>query len=557
MFSRLARRFCVVAATVITSAIVLHGTAVPAMAASDLTCTPLTTAEVHTRILTEVNSARASAGLTPLAANVHLDRVATDWSVAQASAGKMSHNPNYAAQMPSGWSAAAENVASGYAPTAVMTAWLKSSGHRANILSTAATHIGIGVACRGTVTYYTQNFGAYVGDPGSASAPLNVKASGGTGSASVSWFASNASITGFTVTAAPGGATATAAAGARSATVAGLIPGVAYTFTVRANNAFGASAPSAASPAITPGGVSTTARVSGDDRFATSAAISATSFAPGVAVAYLTSGRNFPDALSGAAAAAQTSSPVLLVEQGSIPAAIRAELARLAPKRIVILGGPATVSDAVLRVAGAIAPATRTAGDSRFDTSALVSAASFAPGAPVAYLASGYNFPDALAGGAAAAQLDGPVLLVTGDAIPTDIAAELRRLRPQRIVLLGGTATISNAVRDSAAAFTTGGVERVAGDDRFATAAQISRSVFAPGVPAVYLTSGYNFPDALSGGPAAALDDGPVLLVAGTVLPDATRAELARLKPKRIVVLGGESTVAARVLAEAAAYTTP
>jgi peptidoglycan/xylan/chitin deacetylase (PgdA/CDA1 family) len=182
----------------------------------------------------------------------------------------------------------------------------------------------------------------------------------------------------------------------------------------------------------------TTVRYAGDDRFATSAATSAASFAPGVPVAYVASGLNFPDALSGAAAAGALGGPVLLVTPNAIPASISAELVRLAPAKIVVLGGPDVVNPNVLTELQAIAPTTRQSGDDRFATSAAISAAAFAPGVPVAYVASGLNFPDALSGAAAAGAHKGPVLLVTTDSIPAAIATELNRLNPAKIVVLGG-----------------------------------------------------------------------------------------------------------------------
>ncbi|WP_440711718.1 cell wall-binding repeat-containing protein, partial [Herbiconiux sp. YIM B11900] len=57
---------------------------------------------------------------------------------------------------------------------------------------------------------------------------------------------------------------------------------------------------------------------------------------------------NFPDALSGSAAAVRGGGPVLLVTRDSIPAAVATELDRMNPKKIVVLGGSATVSDSVL-----------------------------------------------------------------------------------------------------------------------------------------------------------------------------------------------------------------
>ncbi len=88
----------------------------------------------------------------------------------------------------------------------------------------------------------------------------------------------------------------------------------------------------------------------------------------------------------------------------------------------------------------------RLAGADRYATAAAISAASFANGAPVAYLATGANFPDALAGAVAAARAGGPLLLTTTDVLPTPTANELHRLAPGRIVVLGSSGVVGNAI---------------------------------------------------------------------------------------------------------------
>ncbi|MGY6499096.1 MAG: CAP domain-containing protein, partial [Microcella sp.] len=61
-----------------------------------------------------LNQARGGSGLGPLARNGALDQVALAWANQMAAEGRMYHNPNYAGQIPGGWSRAAENVAQGY-----------------------------------------------------------------------------------------------------------------------------------------------------------------------------------------------------------------------------------------------------------------------------------------------------------------------------------------------------------------------------------------------------------------------------------------------------------
>ncbi|NJI60299.1 hypothetical protein HCX50_12755 [Microbacterium oxydans] len=394
-------------------------------------------------------------------------------------------------------------------------------------------------------------------------APTAVSAVAGNAQATVSWTASasngGSAITGYTVTAQPGGKTATTT-GATTATVTGLANGTAYTFTVKATNAVGSSAASAASAAVTPkAAVAAVSRQSGPGRYETAVAVSVASFpTAGVPVVYLANGRDFPDALAGAAAAGHFGGPVLLTEPGALPPVVVAELARLKPQKIVILGGTGVVSEAVKKQAGAYTTGgvTRQSGPGRYETAVAVSVASFpTAGAPVVYLANGRGFPDALAGAAAAGHFGGPVLLTEPGALPPVVAAELARLKPQRIVILGGTGVVTEAVKKQAGAYTTGGVSRQSGPGRYETAVAVSAASFpTAGVPVVYLANGRDFPDALAGAAAAGHFGGPVLLTEPGALPPVVAQELARLKPQKIVILGGTGVVTEAVKKQAETY---
>lgn len=187
----------------------------------------------------------------------------------------------------------------------------------------------------------------------------------------------------------------------------------------------------------------------------------------------------------------------------------------------------------------------RIGGADRYAVSAGVSA-KFPAEIDTVYVASGAVFPDALSASAAAGKQDAPVLLVTKDTIPAVVDAELRRLQPQRIVLMGGLNTIGAAVETALGGYTDT-VERIGGADRFVVSAAVSRGVFEPEPEVAYVASGEVFPDALSGSAAAGLLGGPVLLVTKTGVPTDVKTELERLKPGRIVVLGGTNTVAESV----------
>ena len=318
---------------------------------------------------------------------------------------------------------------------------------------------------------------------------------------------------------------------------------------LRTEAVIGATVTSADPAPLTLEAPSSVTRLGGGDLYGTPAVISAANFAPGVPVVYVATGLDFPDALAGAAVAGPQGGPILLVSVDAIPAATAAELTRLRPQQIMILGGTGVVSDAVASALGdyTSGAVTRLAGRDRYATAAAVGAATFVPGVPVVYVATGLNFPDALAGAAVAGFQDGPVLLVSTNAIPTVTAIELARLKPQRIVILGGSGVVSDAVASTLGAYTPGTVTRLAGRDRYATAAAISAATFAPGVPVVYVATGLDFPDALAGSAVAGSQGAPVLLVSTDAIPAATAAELTRLQPGRVVLLGSASSVSEAV----------
>ena len=315
---------------------------------------------------------------------------------------------------------------------------------------------------------------------------------------------------------------------------------------------------------LTPAAVT---RLAGSTRFQTAAAISAHTWpTPGTAdVAYIANAYNFPDALGGAAAAGTVHGPVLLAAATlPIDPATTAELTRLKPVRIIVLGGTGAISEAVktaLQPYATGGTVDRHGGSTRFATAAAISAATWptAGTAPVAYIANAYNFPDALGAAAAAGTVKGPVLLASAT-LPLDpfTTAELTRLQPARIVVVGGPSVVSDAVRTALAPFaTTHEVDRYSGATRFATAANISFNTFTPGVAALYLANAYNFPDALGGAAAAGTLPGPVLLVSPNLpLDPNTLAEIERLTPQHIYVLGGTVVVSDKVLDAVAGYPT-
>lgn len=191
-------------------------------------------------------------------------------------------------------------------------------------------------------------------------------------------------------------------------------------------------------------------RIAGKDRYGTAAMLSQTW--DSADTVYVATGANFPDALAGAAAAGAEDAPILLTRGTSLPSATQAELDRLDPKHVVVLGGPSSISDAVLRQIDAHSGTVeRIAGSDRYETAAML-AQEYTQGVPTAYLAAGTNFPDALTGAARAASTEGPMLLTRPTAMPPVTQAAIEELQPERIYILGGMKSVSEAIQDELAA---------------------------------------------------------------------------------------------------------
>ena len=167
-------------------------------------------------------------------------------------------------------------------------------------------------------------------------------------------------------------------------------------------------------------------------------------------------------------------------------------------------------------------------------------AARFASGGTV-FVATGTGFADGLAGGPAAGVTGSPMLLVERDALPPATGAQLNRLQPSRIIVLGGTAVVSDAVLDALRTFSPD-VGRIAGADRFGTAAAIAQEFF-PQPAEAWLASGTAFPDALAAGPAATLFRAPLLLTLPACVPPITTASLQSQEWPNVTVIGGSAAV--------------
>jgi len=299
-------------------------------------------------------------------------------------------------------------------------------------------------------------------------------------------------------------------------------------------------------------------RVAGESRIATSVEVAQAGWSTSDHVLIATA-RDFPDAVAAAALAATEAAPLLLTEPDRLPAEVHDAIDSLQATTVTILGGDGSVSAAVeeeLRAKGLTVG--RVAGDDRFATAAeIADAVVTGRDTPVVALALGLRkdgadaWPDALAA-ASLAGLDAPVptLLTNQAALPDATTAALKRLAPQRVIVLGGTGSISDNVIDQIESFDMTAT-RVDGVTRFDTAVEVAQTAMGgvrddtiDATEAVFV-SGEDFPDALAAGALAARRSAPLLLVPQDVLSDTVDAWIRGNETAfgAGTVIGGETAV--------------
>ncbi len=191
-------------------------------------------------------------------------------------------------------------------------------------------------------------------------------------------------------------------------------------------------------------------RLSGADRYATAVAISKNAYPTGADTVLVAVGSGFPDALAGGPLAKKLDAPVLLTATGELPASVRQEINRLNPDTIIVLGGTGVINRTVFAELKTLAnvKTVRLAGKNRYETAVAISKYGWPStgGVTSVYVATGSNFPDALAGAAEAAAKGVPILLTATNDLPTEVANEIDRLGVNTIYVLGGTGVVSTGV---------------------------------------------------------------------------------------------------------------
>ena len=200
--------------------------------------------------------------------------------------------------------------------------------------------------------------------------------------------------------------------------------------------------------------------------------------------------------------------------------------------------------------AAAPVPVTRIAGANRFGTAAAIAEAAFPAGASTVIVATGFNFPDALAGNYLAGVDKAPILLVNVDNVPSETSAALQTLKAKNVIILGQTNAVDTNTENQlkTAGYTT---SRIGGATRLETMQMIDEAPNATTIGTVngkktaLLARADNFPDALGGGPVAYAKNFPVILTATDALSPQAQDVITKDGIQQVIILGGNLAVSA------------
>jgi putative cell wall-binding protein len=180
------------------------------------------------------------------------------------------------------------------------------------------------------------------------------------------------------------------------------------------------------------------------------------------------------------------------------------------------------------------------------------------------FLVNGNGYADALAVSGYAYDAKLPIFMTDGTTLSAGTSAAIAAAKVQKVVVIGGTAAVSEAVKTAALAVSTVSViSRVSGADRYATATALADTIAAVDTSRrvkALLVDGNNFPDGLVASQYAAAQDATILLVNGATLPSSVSTWLTGKQAylSTIATIGGTSAVpAAAVTAAKTAATKP
>ena len=284
-----------------------------------------------------------------------------------------------------------------------------------------------------------------------------------------------------------------------------------------------------------------TTRLAGLNRQETAIEVAKAAYPAGADTVILARDDDFPDALTSAPLAYKEHAPILLTNSQSLSPKVLAEINRLEPRKVILLGSTAAISDQVQNQLISLGySVNRIWGANRYATAAAIAKELGTFGKAI--VVNGDNFPDALVIASPAAQNGEPILLTAASALASETDRVLRQLSVAETLVIGAEVRVSDSVLEQLP-----GHRRIAGPNRYMTAAYVL-SEYPPYGQGVYMATGEDFPDALSGGLLAAIQGTNVVLVPPDGLPLALLDVVRSWQGMMVIALGGPNVVPERDL---------
>ena len=186
-------------------------------------------------------------------------------------------------------------------------------------------------------------------------------------------------------------------------------------------------------------GIKNISRIAGETRYNTCQKIFSQAKKKSLVLA---SGEKFPDALATSSILDQAG--LLLTKSRQLPSEAQAAIKDLNHDNFLIVGGENSVQESLATSISnqyQYASHTRISGNNRYETSAKIGERLVSS---TVILASGENFPDALAASTLAQKIDSPILLVSKDKIDQSIIDYFKKHNIKKALVVGGQLSISD-----------------------------------------------------------------------------------------------------------------
>lgn len=183
-------------------------------------------------------------------------------------------------------------------------------------------------------------------------------------------------------------------------------------------------------------------------------------------------------------------------------------------------------------------------GETRYGTSVAVSNNGWMETSDYVVLGRGDNPIDSLTGSVLAKKHNAPLLLTKTDHLPSEISAEINRLKPKHAIVLGGENAISSTVVKELENYGIN-VQRISGENRYVTATDIATAVGTTNE--IFLTTGNNSPDPLSIAPYASMKQIPILLTKSDSLTPEVTKMIQSKKISKVTIIGGEDVISINI----------